>query len=79
MICSSRHQTLEDYIATIGDRTRVLEMLVGDTQRIWVYAKSGFAAPQHVGDHVTQSFDRLVRAGYRSRLLTDREGRSQGR
>ena len=27
-----------DYIASIGDQDKVLNMLVGDTQRIWVYA-----------------------------------------
>ncbi|MFB7800872.1 YdcF family protein, partial [Isoptericola sp. NPDC056134] len=32
--CSARAQEFDDYVAMIGDKDRVLNMLVGDTQRI---------------------------------------------
>lgn len=48
--CSARVQELPDYIAGIGSTRRVLDMLVGDTQRLWVYADRGFAAPQQIDD-----------------------------
>jgi hypothetical protein len=66
---SSRPQTLLDYIASIGDEGKVLNMLVGDTQRIWVYADQGYAAPQEVPLSVTHAFNRLVNAGYTRRVL----------
>lgn len=44
-------------------------MLVGDTQRIEVYAERGFAVRQEVPNEVRAAFDRLVAAGYTSRLV----------
>lgn len=69
VICSSRPQTLDDYIASIGDRDKVLNMLVGDTQRIWVYADQGFAATQEVPEATMRAFKRLAEAGYADRLV----------
>lgn len=46
-------------------------MLVGDTQRIWVYATKGFAVPQPVDDKTRDAFDRLVAAGFTDRLLEE--------
>ena len=71
VICSSRPQSLAAYMASIGDEGKVLNMLVGDTQRIWVYADQGFAAPQDVPPEVMRAFRRLVSAGYSRRLLGD--------
>lgn len=53
----------------IGDSKRVVDMLVGDTQRIQIYAEQGFALPQEVPPPVSRAYDRLVRAGFDSRLL----------
>jgi uncharacterized SAM-binding protein YcdF (DUF218 family) len=68
-ICSSRPQTLVDYIASIGDEDKVMNMLVGDTQRIWVYADQGFAAPQPISLDVMAAYERLVQGGYTHRLV----------
>lgn len=69
VICSARTQSLEEYAATIGDVDRVVNMLVGDTQRIWVYAEKGFAASQPIGDNVRSAFERLVSEGFTARLV----------
>jgi hypothetical protein len=69
VICSSRPQTLADYIAAIRDQDKVLNMLVGDTQRIWVYAERGFCSSQLVTDEVADAFDRLVSAGYTNGVI----------
>lgn len=60
---------LDDYVAMIGDANRVITMLVGDTQRIEVYAERGHAIPQPMPPEVTAAFHRLVAAGYTSRLI----------
>ena len=67
--CSSRPQTLTEYLAAIGDTKRVLNMLVGDTQRIWVYADADFSIPQEIGSSVKSAFKTLVSAGYTDRLV----------
>lgn len=69
VICASRPLPLNDYIASIGDTTRVIHMLVGDTQRVIEYPKRGYAIPQHVPPEVEAAFHRLVAAGFTSRLL----------
>jgi uncharacterized SAM-binding protein YcdF (DUF218 family) len=69
VICSSRPQSLPDHIASIGDQDKVLNMLVGDTQRIWVYADQGFAAPQSLPARVMHAYECLVAAGFTSRLV----------
>jgi uncharacterized SAM-binding protein YcdF (DUF218 family) len=70
VICASRPLSLDDYIASIGDATLVIDQLVGDTQRIVEYPRRGFAIPQEVPDEVRHAYDRLVAAGYTSRLVT---------
>jgi hypothetical protein len=60
---------LADYIESIGDFDRVLNMLVGDTQRIDLFAQRGFAVPQPMPDNVKQAYDELVQHGYTARLL----------
>jgi hypothetical protein len=41
VICSSLPLELDGYIDAIGDADRVIDMLVGDTQRIWLYPERG--------------------------------------
>lgn len=67
--CGSIPLALDDYVASIGDPDRVITMLVGDTQRISVYAERGFAIAQPMPDSVRQAYDRLVSLGYTSRLI----------
>lgn len=71
VVCSARTQDLGAYIASIGSEKRVLDMLVGDTQRLWVYAEKGFAAPQEIDDRTMAAYERLVAAGYTSRLVAE--------
>ncbi|NUT36772.1 MAG: YdcF family protein [Hamadaea sp.] len=69
VVCYSLPLALDDYVASIGNTRKVVDMLVGDTQRIEVYAKRGFAIAQPMPDEVRTAFDRLVAAGYVSRLV----------
>ncbi len=67
--CASLPLALDDYVASIGDPDRVVNMLVGDTQRIEVYADKGFAIEQPMPNEVREAFQQLVDAGYTSRLV----------
>lgn len=69
VVCSSRQLSLDNYIASIGDVERVINMLVGDTQRITEYARSGFAIAQDVPQDVHAAYERLIAAGFTSRLI----------
>ncbi|MFC4907607.1 YdcF family protein [Actinomadura gamaensis] len=69
VVCASRPLPLDDYIESIGDANRVINMLVGDTQRIMLYPERGFAIPQEVPARVEGAYRRLVDAGFTDRLL----------
>jgi uncharacterized SAM-binding protein YcdF (DUF218 family) len=69
IICASQAVPLDQYVEGIGDADRVINMLVGDTQRITIFAERGFAIPQDIPANVQAAFDRLVAAGYTARLL----------
>jgi uncharacterized SAM-binding protein YcdF (DUF218 family) len=69
VVCAARRLSLDDYVESIGDAKRVVDMIVGDTQRIELYAERGFAIPQEVPARVRAAYDRLVEAGYTGRLV----------
>lgn len=60
------HTRLTDDGALDGQGAR---LLVGDTQRITVYAERGFAISQDVPSDVDDAYSRLVEAGYTKRLV----------
>jgi uncharacterized SAM-binding protein YcdF (DUF218 family) len=69
VLCSSERLPLDKYVESVGDTEKVINMLVGDTQRITVYAESGFAIPQVVPAAVELAYQRLVSAGFTRRLV----------
>ncbi|GAB3953154.1 YdcF family protein [Kribbella albertanoniae] len=68
--CVSDPIDLVSYIDTIGDAGLVLSMLVGDLQRVIDYPARGFAIEQKVAPDVLSAYERLIAAGYTSRLAT---------
>ena len=74
VVCSSRSLSLPNYIATIGDPHFVIDMIVGDTQRVIEYPTAGFSSDQTVPDSVAAAYRRLVSAGFTSRLIKNGAG-----
>ncbi|OJF78933.1 YdcF family protein [Nocardia seriolae] len=71
VVCGSLPLALDDYVANIGDVDRVINMLVGDPQRIWVYPTKGWAIEQEVPEIAQDAYRRLVDAGFTRRLLPE--------
>jgi uncharacterized SAM-binding protein YcdF (DUF218 family) len=69
-VCASEPLKFDDYVESIGDARLVLDMLVGDLQRVIEYPKQGFAIEQPVPDDVLEAYRQLIDAGYISRLMT---------
>jgi uncharacterized SAM-binding protein YcdF (DUF218 family) len=69
IICASHDLSLDGYVAMIGDPDRVINMLVGDTQRIELYAEKGFAVSQAISQQALNSYRFLSSAGYTARLV----------
>lgn len=68
VLCTSRPLPLPSYVATIGDPTFVINMIVGDTQRVFEYPRSGFSVEEPVPDAVLAAYGRLINAGFTSRI-----------
>lgn len=47
----------------------VIHIMVGDFQRIKLYAEKGFQVPQHIPDDVWQAYERLVELGFDEHLI----------
>lgn len=69
VVCASYPLSLDDYVTSIGDGRLVVDMLVGDTQRVEEYGRRGFAVPQELPASVKRAYERLVHIGFTSRLL----------
>jgi len=70
VVCASEPLELDDYIKSIGDEKLVVDMLVGDLQRVIEYPKRGFAVEQEVPGDVYDAYERLLGAGFDSRLIS---------
>ncbi|WP_344403629.1 YdcF family protein [Dactylosporangium fulvum] len=79
VICASNPLGLDDYVRSIGDTNKVISMLVGDTQRVRVYADRGFAVAQHIPTSVSAAYERLAAAGFTSRLIAPERPTGAGR
>jgi uncharacterized SAM-binding protein YcdF (DUF218 family) len=69
VVCASQPLEFDDYVKTIGDEHLVIDMLVGDLQRVVEYPRMGFAVEQHVPKEVHDAYQQLVEGGYTRRLL----------
>jgi hypothetical protein len=72
-ICTSEPLTFDNYTQTIGNPKLVIDMLVGNLQRILEYPKLGFAIEQHVPTPIHTAYQHLLTAGFDSRLLPQDE------
>jgi hypothetical protein len=68
-VCASEPLEFDHYVKTIGDEKLVIDMLVGDLQRVIEYPRLGFAIEQEVPGEVHAAYQSLLRAGFDGRLL----------
>lgn len=70
VICASEPLEFDDYLKSIGDEKLVIDMLVGDLQRVIEYPTLGFAIEQDVPEDVHAAYASLINDGFTSRLVT---------
>lgn len=62
--------TFDDYCNDMLPPAKITNIMMGDLQRIWVYAARGFSAPQQIPDDVKKAFHRLVELGFTQHLIS---------
>ena len=72
---TSPQLSLEEYIrATIAQgmtEEAVIDVIVGDFQRMDVYAVRGYQIPQEIPESARDAFDRLVKFGFTKELVSE--------
>ena len=69
VIVTSPQISFDDYPRPDISRDDVIHIMLGDLQRLAVYADKGWSTRQDLPADVLAAFERLVRAGYTRRLL----------
>ena len=68
-IFSAQPGTMDEYCAHDETLTAMVNIMLGDLQRIREYPKSGFQIEQTIPDDVWAAYEELVRRGYTEHLL----------
>jgi uncharacterized SAM-binding protein YcdF (DUF218 family) len=71
VVCASQTIGFDDYLETVRDQRLIIDIQVGDLQRILEYPGRGFAVPQPVPPDVRDAYDQLRRDGFTSLLLPE--------
>ncbi len=66
---SSKRCSFREYVATLSSKQSVVEMMVGDMQRMRLYAERGFQIPMPVEERVWAAHLELIRRGYGKHVL----------
>jgi uncharacterized SAM-binding protein YcdF (DUF218 family) len=73
LLVTSPQATMDEYLSAYShdalSSDDVVSIMVGDLQRIRVYADKGFQIPQTIPPEVWQAYEELVGAGYDKHLL----------
>jgi uncharacterized SAM-binding protein YcdF (DUF218 family) len=69
-IVTSPQIAFEDYPNEEIPLEQVINIMVGDLQRIKIYPEKGFQTYQEIPDDVWQAYDRLVEMGYDKQLVS---------
>ena len=69
VIVTSPQLTFEEYPYSLKPKDDVINILVGDLQRIRVYADKGFQIPQEIPANVWSACEELVKLGFSKHLI----------
>jgi uncharacterized SAM-binding protein YcdF (DUF218 family) len=71
VIVTSPQIPFGEYKSEEVSREETIHIMVGDTQRIKLYAGRGFQIPQEMPEEVWEAFEALVKRGYVKYLIID--------
>jgi len=68
---SSWAASFDDYCNDELPPEKITNIMMGDLQRIWIYARKGFSAPQTIPEPVRVAYEALCSLGYTHHLLAE--------
>jgi uncharacterized SAM-binding protein YcdF (DUF218 family) len=71
---SSWPATFDQYCNADLPPEKITHILLGDLQRLWIYARKGYSAPQTIPAGVRAAYNALVALGYTQHLLPEPAG-----
>lgn len=69
LVVTSPQFNFKDYSTDDISLDWVIQIMMGDLQRIKIYAEKGFQIPQHIPENVWQTYQRLIELGYDQQLV----------
>jgi hypothetical protein len=69
VVCASEPVDFDEYVDARGSEAEIIDMMMGDLQRVIEYPRKGFAWGQFVPQDVMRAFQELRNAGFDRRLL----------
>jgi uncharacterized SAM-binding protein YcdF (DUF218 family) len=68
---ASPQMTLDEYFTPDLTPGKIINIMMGDLQRVWVYAQRGWSAPQRIPENVRAAYDRLAELGFTRHLIAE--------
>ena len=68
---ASPRMTLDEYFTDDLTPERVIHIMMGDLQRVWVYAQKQWQAPQRLTPEVLAAYDALKQRGFTKQLIPE--------
>lgn len=68
---ASPSMSLDEYFTPDLPAAKVIHIMMGDLQRVWIYARRGWSAPQKITAEVRAAYEHLKREGFTSHLLPE--------
>jgi uncharacterized SAM-binding protein YcdF (DUF218 family) len=68
---ASPEMTLAEYFTDELTPGKIINIMMGDLQRIWIYGRRGWSAPQRIPDEVVAAYEHLKSAGFTKHLLAE--------
>ena len=68
---SSATMTLEEYFTPELPPDKVINIMLGDLQRLWIYGRRGWSAPQEIPESVLTAYRRLTELGFTRQLISE--------
>ena len=68
---ASPQMTLDEYFTDALGPEKIINIRMGDLQRVWVYGRKGWSAPQPLPTEVRDAYLQLAALGFTKHLIAE--------